>query len=126
MKQSTRPAAPVSQGQAREQFWREVIGQFAASRQSIRAFCAARQLSEPSFYSWRRTLAQRDANSSAVLRTALPAFVPVHVASQSGGQMEIVLRGGERRIRLCGPVDRSALAEVVAAPESLPPEDPAR
>jgi hypothetical protein len=118
MKQSTRSAAPVSQGQSREQFWREVIGDFACSRQSVRAFCAARQLSEPSFYSWRRTLAQRDANSSTVVKATLPAFVPVHVANENSGGMEIVLRG-ERRIRLCGPVDRGALAEVVAALESV-------
>jgi hypothetical protein len=35
------------------------------------------------------------------------------------GRMEIILAGG-RRIRLRGPVDRSALAEVVAALEDQP------
>jgi transposase len=118
MKQSTRLAAPVQQGQSRGQFWREVIGQFAASGQSVRAFCANRGLSEPSFYSWRRTLAQRDANSSPISSETPAAFVPVHIAGESNSAMEIVLRG-ERRIRICGPVDRSALAEVVAALESV-------
>jgi hypothetical protein len=45
--------------------------------------------------------------------------VPVRVAEENNGGMEIVLRG-DRRVRLHGPVDRTALAEVVAALEGLP------
>ena len=103
----------------REQYWRDTFKQFAASGQSVRAFCAGRGLSEPSFYSWRRTLAERDANASPVARSSqTPAFVPIHVAEETIGGIEIVLRG-DRRVRLHGPVDRAALAEVVAALESV-------
>ena len=102
----------------KEKFWRNVLGQFAASGQSVRAFCAARQLSEPSFYSWRRTLAERDA-APPIARTAIaPPFLPVQVADQASQRIEIVLRDN-RRIRLCGPVDRAALAQVVAVLESV-------
>ena len=39
--------------------WRRWIAEQRKSRLSVRAFCAEHQLSEPSFYAWRRTLAQR-------------------------------------------------------------------
>jgi hypothetical protein len=36
------------------------LDEFRASGLSARAFCAREGLAEPSFYSWRRTLAERD------------------------------------------------------------------
>ena len=75
----------------REAFWREQVRRQAASRLSVRRFCEEKGLSEPSFYSWRRTLAQRD---QAI---QVPEFVPVvltpHVASSSS-RITIELRGG--------------------------------
>lgn len=97
---------------AKEKFWRKTIRAFAASGQSVRAFCRARQLSEPSFYAWRRTLARRDAATPAA-----PGFVPVRLADAMSVPMEIVLAGG-RSIRLRPPVGRAALVEIVAALES--------
>src|SRR4051794_34063190 len=46
---------------AKEQYWREVIDGWSRSGGSVRRWCTQRQISEPSFYSWRRTLAERDA-----------------------------------------------------------------
>ena len=108
------------QNRVREQFWRDLLKQFADSGQSVRGFCKSRSLSEPSFYGWRRRLAEREAatGSGERLPSAPPAFLPVRIAGQATGQMEIVLDGG-RRIRLYGPVDRAALAEVVTVLESV-------
>jgi hypothetical protein len=65
-------------------------------------------------------LAGRDANSAPVARSSqTPAFLPIRVAEENDERIEIVLRG-DRRVRLRGPVDRAALAEVVAALEGLP------
>lgn len=104
---------------SRETFWRRTLRAFAASGQSVRAFCRARQLSEPSFYAWRRALAQRDAATpaDAPVVSAAPAFVPVRLADAMSAPMEIVLAGG-RCIRLRPPVDRAALVEIVAALDS--------
>jgi hypothetical protein len=99
---------------SKEEFWRRTLKAFAASGRSVRAFCAARQLAEPSFYAWRRALAQRD--TAPVDAPALPAFVPVRVSDTAGGVIEIALAGG-RCLRLRGPVDRVALAEVLAVLE---------
>jgi transposase-like protein len=106
---------------SKEKFWRRALRQLAASRLSVREFCAAHQLSEASLYAWRRTLAERDAAMPADIGSApaTPAFVPVCLADAMTGPMEIVLGGG-RCIRLQGPVDRSVLSEVVAALEALP------
>ncbi len=123
MKHNTAGADDRAQGDLpREEFWRDMLRRFAAGGQSVRAFCESHGLSEPSFYSWRRTLAQQDAASAPSSRgTSPPAFVSVLVAQENNPPMEVVLRG-ERRIRLCGPVDRAALADVVAALESVPSE----
>ncbi len=124
MKQARLPAGE-HQGRhrshrSRDWFWRETLRQFAASGQSIRGFCRSRGLSEPSFYSWRRRLATHDESLSPTAHPSeAPAFVPVRVTDQTSEGIEIVLRG-DRRIRLSGPVDRAALAEVVAVLEGVP------
>jgi hypothetical protein len=126
MRQSTSPTADRQRYGSKEEFWRDALRRFAESGQDVRGFCAARGLSKQSFYSWRRRLAGQDRESAlATGGPPAPAFVPVHVAPENGPGMEIVLRG-DRRIRLCGPVDRPALAEAVAALESLPVQDSAR
>ena len=58
---------------SKERHWRSVLRQWRLSGLSIRAFCQQHDLSEPNFYSWRRLLAQRDAEA--------PAFVPVQLLS---------------------------------------------
>jgi hypothetical protein len=45
---------------AREQSWRRFLKQFAASGQSVRAFCTARRLKEAGFYFWRAEIQRRD------------------------------------------------------------------
>ena len=57
-----------------EQFWRSAIGQWKQSGLSVRAFCAQRQLSQASFYAWRRELAKRDRAGSPTLK-----FLPVQL-----------------------------------------------
>jgi hypothetical protein len=38
----------------KEQFWQEAVTAWQKSGQSVRAFCADREVREPSFYSWRQ------------------------------------------------------------------------
>lgn len=84
----------------KEQFWRRMVQRWRSSGLSVRAFCQNHGLSEPSFYSWRRVLAQRDARP--------PAFVPVRVAAEprttdvdTAGGLELVL--GHGRVLRIGP-----------------------
>ena len=48
----------------KERFWRRILRQWRGSGQSVRAFCAEHQLSEPSFYGWRRSIAARNRQGS--------------------------------------------------------------
>jgi hypothetical protein len=84
----------------KEQLWRRMLRQWRSSGLTVRAFCRMHSLSEPSFYSWRRVLAQRDAPA--------PAFVPVHVVAEGvaadsapTGGLELVL--GRGRVLRIGP-----------------------
>lgn len=105
----------------KEKFWRKAMADFAASGQNVRAFCRTRELSEPLFYAWRHTLAQRDAAKVAATPDGpgAPAFLPIRLTPATGAApMEIVLAGGQC-IRLRPPIDRAALMEIVAALESV-------
>ena len=90
------------QSSSKEQFWRRMMRLWRSSGLSVRAFCEEQGFSQPSFYAWRRTLAERDA-------AAVP-FVSVRVAAEpqapskadgSAGAVELVLNDG-RRLRV-GP-----------------------
>jgi hypothetical protein len=91
-----------------------MVQRWQQSDLSVRVFCAQHQLSEPSFYGWRRKLAQRDAE-------AVP-FVPVRVVSEavasggahgSGGSVELVLGEG-RLLRIAPGFDAVTLRRLLA------------
>ena len=122
----------------REAFWRRAVARQRKRRLSIRAFCRVERLSEPSFYAWRRVIAQRDAEKAPrrltsnngrkarrVSRSApRPAFLPVVLGGNQPPEpvrMILELRGG-RRLRLPELMPVTRLAELVSALESLPQE----
>jgi transposase len=99
---------------SKEQFWRRMMRLWRSSGLSVRAFCEAQGFSQPSFYVWRRTLAERDA-------AAVP-FVPVRVAAEPpapsqadglAGAMELVLNEG-RRLRVGPGFDGPTLKRLLA------------
>jgi hypothetical protein len=110
----------------KEQFWREQIAGQPGGGLSIRAYCRRRRLRESAFYFWRKELARRGVSTAPSA-----AFVPVRITaehpavggelveSESPGRIEIVLSHG-RHVRLVGPVDRQALADVLAVLEGRP------
>jgi hypothetical protein len=104
----------------KERRWRQLVAQWRRSGQGVRAFCAARGLSEQSLYWWRRELAARDRRVRAAAPPP-PRFVAVHVrndeAMPPGGSVEVVLGNG-RRVRAGGDVSPQRLAELVAALEA--------
>ncbi len=96
----------------KERFWRQLVREWRSSGQSVRDFCDQRQISEPSFYFWRRTITQRDGQKAC--------FVPVQVvadaepaAATSGHQLELVLGGG-RVLRIGPGFDGPALQRLLA------------
>jgi len=97
-----------------EEDWRQIVREQAASGLSSAAWCQQRGLVASTFHWWRGELARRDAQRAQA--TFVPVQVQPGVLSPEPGSIEILLTGG-RRIRLCGPVDRRVLAEVVAVLE---------
>ena len=96
---------------------------------TIREFCHQSKLKESAFYFWRKELLRRDTvqqrHRDHVRPTPPAAFVPVSVtagaaepvqedAASRAGRIEILLPGGQR-ICMTAPVDRQALADVLAA-----------
>jgi hypothetical protein len=113
------------------------MGDWRRSGLSVREFCDWQELSEASFYAWRRELARRDnevapAASSrraksarrgtrkGLSRAAAPGFVPVRVvadaapeASHGGDGIEVRLLTGVRLLVPPG-CDRALLRDVIA------------
>ncbi len=125
-------AGPVSRAGGRrasrvkEQFWREHVRRQAAGTLSVRRYCERHELSEPSFYAWRRELARRDA---LALRPAAvvprrnevaeqPAeFLRVHLQPEAAGgkaPIEIVLPG-ELRVLVPAGATRGQVRDVLSA-----------
>ena len=101
----------------KEQLWQERIAAWRASGQSVRSFCAARQLSEASFYFWRRELARREARPRFAAVRVLPspsAPNPSLDESLPGGVMELLIGGG-LVLRLAEQTGCTRLAEIVRA-----------
>lgn len=109
----------------KERYWRRIVGEQAVSGQSIRAFCRERQLSEPSFYVWRRELKRRDAAHGGRLSAATQAddkrtdFVAVDVVEAAAAErhLEIIVGGVVIRVREDACLD--ALGRVMAAARRL-------
>jgi transposase len=124
------------QPSAREQRWRDVIQQWQVSGQTVRAFCAENHLSEPSFYSWRRTLTLRDqpqqASGASTPPTSrdepavLPTFVPVRVVPSAvdttppaSAGLELVI-GSSRIVRVPPRFDADTLRRLLTVLEETP------
>lgn len=121
--------------QSKADYWRRVIRRQGGSGLSVRAWCGRHDVPEASFYWWRRRLGRSAAAgpASGQRGTRPPRFVPVRVAADPPGAanhrpgcIEIIL-SGERRVRVFGPVDRQALAGVLAVLHTgdADPVDPA-
>ena len=93
--------------------WREVIERQRASGQTVRAFCRQEGIREPSFYSWRRTILQRDAHGQP---TATDAFVPAVVSERSDtGDPNLVELSAGVTLRLTATISAAWVAELVLA-----------
>ena len=97
----------------REQFWRDTITAWKASRQSVRAFCTARGVAEATFFARRRELANRvPSPRPAATHGPSPTFAAVRVIPDP--TIEIVLPGG-LLVRVPAGADPTVVAHLVAA-----------
>jgi hypothetical protein len=100
----------------KEQHWRRLIRLWQNSGLTVRDFCACHQLSQASFYAWRRELQERDA--------ATTTFVPVQVMPDDrpahATPIELGLADG-RWVRVMPGFDPGTLRQLLEVLEEAPP-----
>jgi transposase-like protein len=106
----------------RETLWRGILRRQAESGLSIRRFCAAEGISEPSFYAWRKKLQERQHDGTRIPKTrgreaavsnSARLFVPLKLLD-AAATLEIVHPLG-CRIQVTGDVNPVALRHVIEA-----------
>lgn len=103
--------------------WREIVERQAGSGLSVRSFCAAEGIREPSFYAWRKRLGTGKPNDSRTVRKEARCekggadnarlFVPLKLVD-AATTLEIVHPLGYR-IHVTGDVNPVALRHVIEA-----------
>jgi len=86
--------------QERREFWRQLLAQQEQNSVTVRAFCQQHQVSEYSFYQWRKRLAEQLPVKFALVETnrSVPAAAGV----------EVILTTGER-VRIASGVDAATV-----------------
>ena len=106
----------------KERYWRSIMALWRRSRPiTVRDFCAEHGLSEPSFYGWRRVLAQRLVGKRAHLRARRQtdpqpaAFVPLRIVPMpsASADLQIVLSSGDV-VRVPSAFDAATLRQLLA------------
>lgn len=124
-------ARGASRDRGKERFWRRTLRQWRRSGQSIRDFCAERRLSEPSFFAWRRTIAEREEQVDSPKgrvgtarnqqrSEAKPVFIPVHVEPTTPAPLLEVVLGQGRVIRVPSGFDAATLRQLLVVLEEPP------
>lgn len=100
--------------------WREILQRQAVSGMSVRGFCAAEGISEPSFYAWRKKVRTRNVNGARAVGSErrreevadnASLFIPFQVLD-TAATLEIVHPLGYR-IQVTGDVNPVALRHVI-------------
>jgi hypothetical protein len=99
-----------------EPFWLDLISRWRTSGQSVAAFCAARGVSQASFYTWRKRLSAR-AKAPTASAPPPPSFAAVRVVPDI--PVEVVLPTGVV-VRVPAGSDPVAVARLVAALGGVP------
>jgi transposase-like protein len=105
----------------KQDHWLRQIRRWHSSRLTVRDYCARHRLSEPSFYSWKRTLQQRglladgsDDPRPLPTRAERPLFLPVTIPqAQASPRIDIVLPDG-LSVRVAAGFDAATLRHLLA------------
>jgi transposase-like protein len=94
--------------------WLDLVQRWQHSKLTVREFCQHHQVSEPSFYSWRRVLRERGLidDSTRAVKPVTPAFVKLAAMSESAtSAVEVVL--GQRVLRVRSGFDADLLLKLM-------------
>src|SRR3954454_3118808 len=102
----------------KEQHWRQLLERWQDSGLSVRVFCRRHRLAEPTFYAWRRTLAQLPSPDAAAAEplTFVSLDIRHDTPSPPAPALELVLGNG-RLLRIPQGFDPAALRALLAVLE---------
>jgi hypothetical protein len=100
-----------------EQFWRMAIETWQSSGLSVRQFCTAEGLSEPSFYSWRKKLTG-DSVQDDKDKPEPSAFIEVAMPRNNSAAVELILASGNT-LRIPVGVDSATLNTILSVARSV-------
>ena len=92
---------------SRRQVLAERLNRYHASSLTVKAFCQGENVSVPSFYQWKKRLAEAEVET-------MPAFVPVSLSTQPGDDLDLVLPGGAT-LKLSVQLDDMSMRKVLDA-----------
>lgn len=113
-----------------ERRWRGIVLEQGASGMSVAAFCRERGLATSSLFAWKRRLGGKGVGfvEAKVVGSPLPGAdsgLPESCSAAAGGEIELELRDGGRRVLvLRRGFDTGLLREVLMALEGERPCDP--
>ena len=93
----------------REAYWRDRVAAFERSGLSVKQFCEQQQITEQSFYVWRKRLRNQPPMRFALVETGVE-----HPQAPAESGLELVLTTGER-LRIGASVDPTTLRKVLEA-----------
>jgi transposase-like protein len=93
----------------REEYWREQVAAHERSGLSVKQFCEQQQITEQTFYVWRKRLRNQPPMRFALVETGV---MRPQAPAESG--LELVLTTGER-LRIGASVDPITLRKVLEA-----------
>ena len=97
----------------REALWRRLLAKHASSGLSVQEFCRREKLAKSAFYAWRRTICERDSET-----TESGEFVPAVVLDRRQDDMSILLQlASGDTLKLPESITAERLAELVHALE---------
>jgi hypothetical protein len=97
----------------KERFWRQMLKRWHSSGLTVQVFCRQCQLSQASFYAWRRTLAARDAETvhfaevQVLADESSPSIFPLPRAG-----LELLV-GNQRVLRIGAGFDAATLRRLL-------------
>lgn len=99
-----------TQASDRRQFWQAAIEAHRQSGLSVAAFCKHEDITEASFYYWRKKLTK---NNSGPVRQEVPSFIEVTVPGRGAPALELLLASGNT-LRIAPGVNIEKLEEVIS------------
>jgi transposase-like protein len=98
-----------------QQFWQMVLETFKTSTLSVRQFCKQEGLTEPTFYAWRKKLAENN-ESAKGQKKDLPSqsFIEVAMPREDASFLELILASGNS-LRIPHGIESKTLTDVISA-----------